>query len=177
MNLNDDRPDADGEGADDHNVADWNSRWNDLNATATAGQPPLSTALRDRAESNGLGNLIPFLTDHIPPSHRLSVLAYVIDMSSDNWRILRKARIKARCLVKVGKKIGADTLPAMLAEYGYSRTNDFRKTLLVAAVVCAWPDEFRGKEDIRIPRKKGSFPIAIKLIASGWSPPMRRRNR
>lgn len=97
MILNDDRPNADGEGADDQDKADWNSRWNDLNACAAAGQlPPLSTASSELAKSNGLRCLIPFLTNHVPPAHRLRVLSYLIDLRKNNWRKLRKARLESR---------------------------------------------------------------------------------
>jgi hypothetical protein len=48
MILNDDRPNADGEGADDQNKADWNSRCDDLKADSADGQlppPPLAEIL------------------------------------------------------------------------------------------------------------------------------------
>lgn len=167
----DDRPNAENEGADDQNGKDWESIWDDFNACPADRQlPPLSTASSELAKSSGLRCLIPFLTNHVSPAHRLRVLAYVIDLKNDDWRKLRKARLEARRLVRAKAKLGGDTLPPLLVPHGYRRSNDLTRALLVAAVVCAWPDEFRGKESVR-------HPIARKLIASGWSPPMRRRKR
>lgn len=173
MSINDDRPDAGGDGAGDQfRESDWLPGIDPTAFLAAVNRAPLSPALLDLAEAEGLASLCPFLAAGVPVAERWRVLRFFRDLRADGWRKLRLARREARRLLAAGKKIGGDTLPPLLAPHGYRRSNNRTRALLVAALVCAWPDEFRGRVTLRDRDAKY-------LIASGWRPDLRpgRRGR
>lgn len=172
MSQNDDRPNAGGEGAGDQGQEDWNPLGLDVTSSAAAvNRPPLSPLLRDLAERNGLQSLCPFLA-RLPVKDRERVLNFFRDLRADRWQILRAGRKIGQEAVRNGKRVGGDTLPSALRIKGYSIPNDRTRALLVAALVCGWPDEFRGRVTLRDRAAKD-------FIASGWRPdlPTRRRGR
>jgi len=173
---NDDRPDAGGEGAGDQGQEECNPLGLEFTADpARVNRPPLSSSLRALAEKHDLGSLCPYLATAVPVSKRLAELAFFIALRADDWRKLRTAREEGRRLLKAGVKIGGDTLPPLLVPRGYPRHNNETRALLVAAVVCAWPGEFKGRFALRAGTVSGR--AALDLIESGWRPevPPRRR--
>ncbi len=172
MPTNDDRPNAaGGEGAGDQGQEDGNPLGLEFTASAAAvNRPPLSPHLRALAETKGLETLCPFLVAHVAVADRLRVLNYFVELRNDGWRKLKTARREARRLIAAGVKIGGDTLPPLLAPYRYRRSNNGTRALLVAALVCAWPEEFRGRVTLRDRTAK-------QLIKSGWCPDLRPARR
>ena len=75
---------------------------------------PIAPALRVLAESEKLESLCEFLTRSIVPTQQEKVLSFFIELRAGNWKKLRIARKEARRLKRAGKKIGGDTLPALL---------------------------------------------------------------
>jgi hypothetical protein len=173
MSRNDDRPDAVGEGADDQNRETcWLPGFETTASVAAVNRPPLSPHLRDLAEAKGLQSLCSFLAAHVAVKDRERVLCFFVELRADRWRKLHLARREARRLAAAGAKIGGDTLPPLLVPHGYRRSNNGTRALLVAALVCAWPKEFRARVTLR-------DRVAKLLIQSGWRPdlPTRRKGR
>jgi len=164
MSINDDRPDAGGEGAGDQNRETcWLPGLDFTSSVAAVNRPPLSPCLRDLAEGNGLETLCPFLADYVAVKDRLRVLNFFLELRADGWRKLKTARGEARRLIAAKVKIGGDTLPPLLVPHGYRRSNNGTRALLVAAVACAWPEEFRGWVVLRDKN-------AWQLIQTRWRP-------
>jgi hypothetical protein len=166
------RPAAGGDGTGDH-CQDFElfPAFDFTSSTATVNCPPLSPLLRDLAERTGLKSLCPFLA-HLPVEDQDRVLDFFAVLRAGGWRKLKIARREARRLIRAGARIGGDTLPPLLVPHGYPRRNNITRALLVAAVVCAWPEEFRGRVTLRDRAAKD-------LIKTGWRPdlPTRRRGR
>jgi hypothetical protein len=173
MSINDDRPDAGGEGAGDQNRETcWLPGLDFTSSVAAVNRPPLSPCLRDLAEGNALETLCPFLTDHVAVKDQFRVLNFFLDLRADRWKKLRIARREARRLIAADARIGGDTLPPLLVPHRYRRSNNGTRALLVAALVCAWPEEFRARVTLR-------DRVAKLLIQSGWRPDLAtpRRDR
>jgi hypothetical protein len=166
------RPAAGGDGTGDHcQEFELFPAFDFTASTATVNRPPLSPLLLDLAERNGLQSLCPFLA-HLPVEDRERVLNFFRDLRAGGWRKLKIARREARRLIRAGARIGGDTLPPLLVPHGYRRSNNGTRSLLVAALACAWPEEFRGRVTLRDRAAKD-------LIKAGWHPdlPTRRRGR
>ncbi len=123
---------------------------------------PLSPGLKARVKKKGLSDLIPFL-ETVPESRRKRTLFFFEGLSREGWRKLRLAGREAGRLVAAKACIGGDTLPPLLVPHGYPRCNDFTRALLVACVVCAWPERFARWRSVK-------DALAEWLIASGWKP-------
>jgi hypothetical protein len=152
MSINDDRPDAGGDGAGDHTRSEWESRWDDLTASSAAVNPP--------------ERFLQSLTE----SEKGPILTLFRRLSANHCRLYFAAGQLARLAVKLGHPFGADTLPAaMRLLHGLEVPNDKTRSVMVAAVVCAWP-ELRGRVRLR-------DRVARILLQSGWRPDLPKRRR
>lgn len=155
MSINDDRPDAGGEGAGDQNREfDLLPGFDSTSFSATVKLPDWFLLSLKESQRGPLSKLVRKLSAH-------------------QCELFFEAGELARHAVKHRHPFGADTLPAaMRLLHGLEVRNDKSRSIMVAAVVCAWPDEFRGRVTLR-------DPDARRLIASGWRPdlPTERRGR
>jgi hypothetical protein len=152
MSINDDRPKAGGDGAGDQGQEDGNPLGLEFTEPSAAVNPPDS-----------------FLRS-LSASERGAILTLFRRLSAADCELFHAAGDLAQFAAKQHRPFGADTLPAaMRLLHGLEVPNDKTRSVLVAAVVCAWPDLRRGV----VLRDR----TARELIQTGWRPVLATRRR